>query len=159
VTSVYGRFASDIAKVAGFDWVILERVADEFVVVYEGSGVEGAWIADGYDLTAEYKGYLAVVETDFDLDAGTYFLGPRPVGSGEGRAFLQQTTGGGGVGTPLGNGNSFVHSDFFGFVWQEVSLFYGETTDFSLGVVPEPVTLVGLVAIVGIARRATGGGK
>ncbi len=160
VTSVYGRFASDIARVTEFDWLILKKEFSGFVTVESGTSAKGTWTADTFDLTAAYKGYLGVVATDFTLAAGKYWLGLRPVGSGQGRAFLQQTGGTSAVGTPTGNGNSFVRSDFFGFQWEDVSVYAGETTDFSLGIVPEPGLLAALAAGLGLAasrRRATGG--
>jgi len=52
----------------------------------------------------------------FNLAAGTYHVGIRMVGQGNGQCFWVTTSGAGAIGTPPGNnGNAFFQSNFFGY--------------------------------------------
>jgi len=59
--------------------------------------------------------YELRVNVNFDLPAGTYHFSVRPVGTGRGETFLSLTSGENSQGGPIGNGNTFFQSHFFGF--------------------------------------------
>ena len=83
-----------------------------------------------------------------------YWLNVTPVGNGTGRSFNSDTSGTHCVGTPCGNDdNAFFNSTFFGAYFTSTSNF-GQTGDFSDGVigtvVPEPATVALLTCGLGI---------
>lgn len=99
------------------------------IAIYQGMG-EGRWgtqIIEIWDITdglswkptgrigfgrVEYELRFNV---DFALAPGGYHVGIRLVGTGSGEAFITVSNGGSAQGEPIGNGNSFFQSYFFGF--------------------------------------------
>jgi hypothetical protein len=87
-----------------------------------------------------------------------------PIGSGDGRSFISDTSGAGAIGMPKGNDdNSFFTSSYYEAYFQPASNYVGYPADFSMGVsgslaspVPEPSTLVGAglgtLTLLGVAR-------
>lgn len=80
---------------------------------------------------------------------GIYYIGMRVIGIGT--AELVTTSGVGGRGTPLGNGNSFFHDPLHGSTYNSTQNLLGSGTwDFSMGMidqfVPEPATIAVLGA-------------
>jgi hypothetical protein len=68
------------------------------------------------------------------LGAGTYHLSVTPIGNGSGRSYVSSAAGANGVGTPLGNGNSFVNSGALAFNFAPASYLGSGNWDFSLAV-------------------------
>lgn len=167
IAGVYGRFLSDIAKPAGFDYEIRTGVKqfNGGTLVSSGWGLLGSWKPDGYDFFG-FKGYLAIIPLNLLLQPGHYWLGISVVGRGKGSAFLQTTDiNQKGVGGELGDDNSFVTSSFFGHPYDPASYYVGFPADFSLGevhAVPEPASMLALAgalgALAGRRRRAARAG-
>jgi hypothetical protein len=99
--------------------------------------------ADQYFTDAEGFGFIEFsvsVTTDgancpsLTLGPGTYWLNVQPVGNGGGRSFQSSTSGANSVGGPVGDGNSFFDSTFFGYSFADVSTLLGTGPwDFSQG--------------------------
>jgi len=90
-----------------------------------------------------------------DLDPGHYWFTVAPMGDGTGHYYLSTTSGDDGMGSPLGDGNSFYDSETFGANFDPTSDWLGKGTwDFSLGfgnnVIPEPATLLATLAGLGL---------
>jgi hypothetical protein len=69
-----------------------------------------------------------------NLAIGTYHISVTPIGAGSGRSYVSSTDGVGGVGAPLGNGNSFVNSAALGLNFASASYLGSGNWDFSIGV-------------------------
>jgi len=119
VTEVWGHFVSN--RDTGVP------VAGD-VAVYQGmaEGIWGQQVIEIWDVTDglmwtptgnvfgardEYKLRFNV---RFYLPPGSYHVGVRPVGTGRGQNFITSTSGDNARGVPIGNGNSFFQSQFFG---------------------------------------------
>jgi len=84
----------------------------------------------------------------------TWFMAA-PVGNGTGHYYLSTTSGRSGVGSPLGDGNSYYDSETFGANFDPTSDWLGKGTwDFSVGfgndLIPEPATLLATLAGLGL---------
>jgi len=122
------------------------------VAVFQGMR-EGEWGAeivqvwDITDFTWQRTGRSAFnrdefelrLNVAFELPPGHYHIGVRPVGTGAGENWMTSTSGANALGTPIGNGNSFFQSTFFGFpLPTDVQNLIGQgTIDFSLGLCGE----------------------
>ena len=161
VTSLFGNYLSDQGSVAGYQYEIRQGIT-------EGNG--GSLIASG-DTDGSFSwsntgpggfGFpqmtLDADIADFNLAPGTYFLGLRPKGNtpGVGRAFIETTSGQNSVGTPIANGNTFLHSpNFFGLNYTNWETQLGPGPwDVSQGVrgIPAP----GVAALMGLAGLTAG---
>lgn len=115
--------------------------------------------ANGYD-DFGFDGRKVSVGVNFNLNPGTYWMTIAPVGdiAGVGRAFVDQTSGANGVGTPIADGVALFDSPFFGANFADALAFAGQT-NFSYGVdarpVPEPASMIALASlgIVALKRR------
>ena len=92
-----------------------------------------------------------------ELALERYWFTVSPVGEGSGHYFLSTTSGMDGIGSPIGDGNSFYDSETFGANFDPTENWLGKGTwDFSLGfgnnVIPEPATL--LATLGGLALLA-----
>lgn len=85
-----------------------------------------------------------------------YWLTLAPIGTGSGRAFLQTTSFANSVGNTT-SGQAFFDSTFFGFNFTPTTQVGQGLENFSLGVVPEPASMValatGLVSLFARRRR------
>ncbi len=138
VTSIFANYLSDQSKMNGFQYEIRQGVS-------QGNG--GTLIASGdtngsFTWTNTGPGGFGFPQftldadvPDFNLGSGTYFLGIRPKGNGQGRAFIETTSGANSVGSPIANGNTFLHSPtFFGLNYEPwANLLGGGTWDVSQG--------------------------
>lgn len=112
---------------------------------------------------------VLVADLKVALTPGKYWLNVAPVGNGpETDSFLSYTRGLNAVGAPIGNGNSFFDSRFFGYVFESTENVVGGARDFSMGVagevVPEPASgsvLLGALLLLGrkLPQRKTGAGR
>lgn len=102
----------------------------------------------------------------FELAPGKYWVGLAPIvpdpANTSAMSFVEITSGDGGLGTPLNNGNSFFTFDREGHYFSGTSVYFGSNKDFSYGVfanpvVPEPGSMLafgmGLVSFVPFLRR------
>lgn len=55
------------------------------------------------------------LDVSVQLPVGSFHVGVRPVGTGAGQYWIASTSGENSQGGPIGNGNAFFQSDFFGF--------------------------------------------
>lgn len=160
VRGFFGHFYTNVETPAAIDWEVRRGVS-------QGNGgtlvAAGRGNADGWEATGRNGFGLAEVRAEtsvplFNLSEGSYWLGLSVVGDGDGRAYLATTSGQWGVGAPIGNGESYFSSDFFGASFERVEDMLGERADFSLGIVgeavPEPASLGAIaVGIAGLAAR------
>lgn len=158
ITRVYGVFFSDMTAPRGFDVQIRTGVSsgNGGTLVYGANELAGTWERFAKFDNFGFSAYRAVIDIEHqNLAAGTYWLGIRVVGNGSGRAFIATTSGANSIGSPVGNGNSFFDSSFFGISWASTSDLLGERSDFAYGVVPEPATMLALAGAFGAlaARR------
>lgn len=161
VTTVYGYFWSDIQTPNGFDVEIRQGVSQEDggTLIAGGRDLSGSWTRQRFDFDElGLFAYRAVVEIPTAvLSAGTYFVGIRVVGAGDGqgRAWVAATLGDNSVGGPIGNGNSFFNNTFGTFNWQRTGEVFPDDVDrdFAYGVVPEPATLAVLALGAGLLAR------
>jgi hypothetical protein len=108
---------------------------------------------------------LAGNTTPIQLAAGEYWIGMAPVigdPTSSSNAFVATTSGSGGIGTPLNDGNSFFNWAGEGYNFTSTSNIFGTSKDFSYGVfanpvVPEPGSMLvfgmGLASFVPFLRR------
>ena len=164
VTGLYSNNYDSMTGVNSVEWSIRQGITD-------GNG--GTLIASGTAGPGNFQvifhnpgdfGYTEYSVNAFNLSgitltAGTYFLNVTPIGSGNGRSFVSDTSGTGCIGNPCGNtSNSFFDSNFFGANYQPTSA-QGQPGDFSMGVqgnlIPEPATwaLLGLGTLLVAVRR------
>ncbi|MDQ2986885.1 MAG: PEP-CTERM sorting domain-containing protein [Armatimonadota bacterium] len=151
VTSLYANCLSN-ENVDNMSWEVRSGIT---------SGNGGTLVASGNDAVTRtatgrhggpdggYDEYtLRVNGLSFFLAPGLYYIGVNvgdPLPGIEERTFVSGTTGTNGFGSPIGNGNSWFDSEFFGgynFVATENLL--GKPVDFSYGVVPEPNGVIAL---------------
>jgi hypothetical protein len=135
VNGVYGNFL-DLSDVTTANWEIRSAVSSGNGGTLVASGTSAAAVTSSTDSFGGTLYNVSITGLNFDLAAGTYWLGIQPVASAFG--YVVTTSGANAVGTPGGNnGNSFF-SDNYGDNFQST------TNDFSLGVngtaqsVPEP---------------------
>jgi hypothetical protein len=94
---------------------------------------------------------VSVDVPSLNLAPGTYWITIAPIGAGSSstqpygdEAYVTQTGGANGIGTPLGNGNSFLDSPAFALNFVDTAdQVFGPEHDFSYSVVgvPEPATM------------------
>lgn len=77
---------------------------------------------------------VRVYGLNINLAAGNYHLSVTPIGAGSGRSYISSTDGAGGVGSPRGNGNSFVNSAALGLGFASASYLGAGNWDFSMGI-------------------------
>jgi len=158
VATVFGNFLQSIGgQVAGGEWEIRSGVSqgNGGVVVLSGNSVTG-WAFKGPGGFGFEEWTLTLDGGNQNLNAGSYWVGVRPIGFGAGRAFVSTTSGAGGIGGPLNDGNSFFDSTFFGFVFEKVENVLGAPADFSLGITtpaPGALSLLGLGGLLAARRR------
>jgi hypothetical protein len=159
IASIFGNYFADITP-SGFEWEIRQgmSVGNGGALMASGS-TDGSWTwaPNGFN-NFGFLGYTMVADiTDVSLPAGTYHLALSPRGQGFGRSFVQTTSGANSIGSPIGNGNSFFHSSFFGVNYGRVQDQLGFDADFSYGVnlIPAPASLalLGLGGLAATRRR------
>ncbi len=158
VSGLFGNYIEfGDTTITGMEFEIRSGISSGIAgtLVASGQATSFTWISTGQDIFGFdiYRGTADV--TDFDLSAGTYFLGFRPVSTGTGGTIIMTTKGVGGVGAPLGNGNSFTVVDA-GLPISTV--FRGTPFDMSQGllVVPLPPAAwmgLGMLGLMGLVRR------
>lgn len=158
VCQLFGNYLSDLTQVAGFQYEIRSGLGlgNGGTLVASGD-TNGArtWAPTGRTAFGFREYNLNADVPDFNLPAGTYHLGIRPKGNGSGRAFMSTTSGANSVGGPIGNGNAFFQSTFFGVNYGRVEDQLGTGPwDFSQGVrtIPAP----GAAALLGLGALAAG---
>ncbi len=162
ISALYGNFyiTAGISPVNA-SWEIRTGMSNGNGGTLVASGTSSAAVssANGFDAFG-FTGELITVATNFDLSAGTYYMTITPDLQAAGRGFIATTSGANASGSPIGNGNSWFNSAFFGANYSPASDQLGiNPVDFSYGVtgspVPEPASMLvlGLGAIAAIRRR------
>jgi len=163
VTGLYSNNYDSMTGVNSVEWSIRQGITDGNGGTLIASGTAGPGNFQVIFHNAGDFGYTEYSVNAFNLSgitltAGTYFLNVTPIGSGNGRSFVSDTSGTGCIGNPCGNtSNSFFDSNFFGANYQPTSA-QGQPGDFSMGVqgtIPEPATwaLLGLGTLLVAVRR------
>lgn len=166
VTGVFGYFLNTVGIGSHqLFWEIRSGITpgDGGTVVHTGTISEAVMTPTGGTIGGRSVALHESSVTPFNLDAGTYYL-TVAVRGGTDMAFAARTSGANGVGSPLGNGNSYIDA-WNPFApggpnhyinWEPASVTtMADPTDFSFGLrganaVPEPASLTAL-ALGGLA--------
>jgi len=144
------------------DWEVRTGVTAGSGGTLVASGTRGATVsATGRNGFGRPEYNVRATGLNFNLAAGTYFLGGKVGGNGSSNdVYISTTSGTNSIGSPGGNnGNSFWDSTSFGSTWQASTAIFGAGTwDLSMGVtgtvVPEPATMTVLaVSALALLRR------
>jgi hypothetical protein len=164
IVALYGDWVSDFdgSLVTGYQYEIRSGMGagDGGTLVASGD-TDGTWtytnFPPGYFGRNSYRLYADIA--DITLPAGTYHMALRPKGSGSGfgQAFVLATLGTNSVGDPIGNGNGYFHSGYFGYNYEPADNVFGAGPwDAGYGVVvpaPSALALIGLGGLVAVRRR------
>ena len=164
ITALYGDWISDFdgSLVTGYQYEIRSGMsANDGGTLVASGDTGGAWSYDptgfGYFSRTAYRLYADIA--DITLPAGTYHMALRPKGSGSGfgQAFVLAAGGAQAVGDPIGNGNGYFHSGYFGYNYEPADNVFGAGPwDGVYGVVvpaPSALALIGLGGLVAVRRR------
>jgi hypothetical protein len=164
IDGVFGNF-QDSGSVRGgsLSWEIRSGVSvgNGGTLLFSGNNA-ATTVATGNTPFSKVEYTYSAGVSSFLLGPGNYFLSVA-VDGGDGSDYVSTTSGAGGVGGPLADGNSFLNSPSFGFNFNNASDFAASATglaDFSFGLrgsspVPEPASMavLGLGAIALLRRR------
>ncbi|MBA3726186.1 MAG: PEP-CTERM sorting domain-containing protein [Armatimonadetes bacterium] len=163
VSDIYANCLTN-ATIGVMNWEIRSGISEGSGGILEASGsgaiTQTATGRSGFGFD-EYELRISGLATA--LAPGTYFVGVNVGDLLGARAFVSTTSGANSIGSPIGNGNTFLNSAFFGFTYTNWENLVGPGPwDVSYGVdgeaVPEPATLValgiGLAALAARRRRS-----
>jgi hypothetical protein len=165
ITGVFGNFLDATnGGVSSILWEIRSGVSSGNGGVVVASGTNNSTpVATGNSAFGLSEYHYESAVSAFNLNAGTYWL-MVALNGGSNAAYVSTTSGSGGVGGPLNNGNSFFDSTQFSSNFKPTGtvLNSGVDGDFSIGLrgssaVPEPASLavLGFGALALLRRRKT----
>ncbi|MGI8924003.1 MAG: PEP-CTERM sorting domain-containing protein [Fimbriimonadales bacterium] len=154
VTVVLGNFALDGGLPTELYYEFRQNVAPGSGGDLLASGTVGAAAEmtgrSGFGFTEwSVSGNIPMLQ----LTPGQHWFTVTPVGNGAGHFYLTTTDGHNGVGSPLGDGNSYYDSDTLGADFDPTSDWLGKGLwDFSQGIdnIPEPATFLATLAGLGL---------
>jgi len=152
---LYGNFFWS-SNITGYTYEIRSGMSNGFGGTLHASGTtDGGYsmVPNGFDNFGFIGHTLTADIPDVNLGAGQYMMAISPVGDGQGRGFVQTTSGANSVGTPINDYRNWFHSNYFGVTYGEN---YQGVPGFSYGVtIPAPASaaLLGLGALVARRRR------
>ncbi len=158
IEGLFGNFLIS-TNVTGYMWEIRSGVSNGSGGTLHAAGdTDGDWslTRSGWDSFGMISYNFCADIPDLTLPAGTYMMALSPIGDGQGRSFLQTTSGAGGIGSPNDNDLNWFHSDFSGVTYAENVM---PGNDFSYGIngvcIPAPasVALLGLGGLSAVRRR------
>jgi hypothetical protein len=112
ITDVYSQNLMSTGNVSSAYWGIFQIFGDNNYQIVAGNTSAAATATATGNTYQDLTEYKVKVNVNVTLGAGTYYLYVSPILSGDDQAYISATSGGGGVGSPLGNNaDSFYYSN------------------------------------------------